>query len=218
MMLSDANQVTNAVADEPTSGLDSQTAWSICKLLRKLVDSGQTVLCTIHQPSAQIFSVFDRLLLLKNGAMVYFGEIGHDGSALIPYFEQRGTRMCLVGENPAEWLLEVTQNSAKDSDESFWAKEWMSSQERQAMMEQLVSLTESSVEPSDVPLSPLEGGEFAAPFAQQLLLLVVRLFRDQWRSPTYLYTKAATCTGLVSCLPRDKYRINTSLTDIPGSH
>lgn len=38
--------------DEPTSGLDSQTAWSICTLLRKLANNGQAILCTIHQPSA----------------------------------------------------------------------------------------------------------------------------------------------------------------------
>ncbi|KAI0205288.1 P-loop containing nucleoside triphosphate hydrolase protein [Astrocystis sublimbata] len=37
--------------DEPTSGLDSQTAWSICSLLRKLAANGQTVLYTIYQPS-----------------------------------------------------------------------------------------------------------------------------------------------------------------------
>lgn len=37
--------------DEPTSGLDSQTAWSICQLMRKLANNGQAILCTIHQPS-----------------------------------------------------------------------------------------------------------------------------------------------------------------------
>ena len=35
--------------DEPTSGLDSQTAWSVATLIRKLSDSGQAILCTIHQ-------------------------------------------------------------------------------------------------------------------------------------------------------------------------
>lgn len=44
--------------DEPTSGLDSQTAWSIITLIRKLSDNGQAILCTIHQPSAQVLPVF----------------------------------------------------------------------------------------------------------------------------------------------------------------
>lgn len=60
--------------DEPTSGLDSQTSWAICDLIEKLARSGQAVLCTIHQPSAMLFSRFDRLLLLQaGGKTVYFG-------------------------------------------------------------------------------------------------------------------------------------------------
>lgn len=60
--------------DEPTSGLDSQTSWTIIKLIKKLTRAGQAVLCTIHQPSATLFSNFDRLLLLaRGGKTVYFG-------------------------------------------------------------------------------------------------------------------------------------------------
>ncbi|KAJ7182527.1 ABC-2 type transporter-domain-containing protein [Mycena crocata] len=50
--------------DEPTSGLDSQTAWSICQLMRKLANHGQAILSTIHQPSAILMQEFDRLLFL----------------------------------------------------------------------------------------------------------------------------------------------------------
>ena len=63
--------------DEPTSGLDSQTAWSICQLMRKLADHGQAILCTIHQPSALLMQEFDRLLFLQRGGKtVYFGDLG----------------------------------------------------------------------------------------------------------------------------------------------
>jgi len=53
--------------DEPTSGLDSQSSWAIIAFLRKLADSGQAVLATIHQPSAILFQEFDRLLFLAKG-------------------------------------------------------------------------------------------------------------------------------------------------------
>jgi ATP-binding cassette subfamily G (WHITE) protein 2 (SNQ2) len=53
--------------DEPTSGLDAQSAWNIVRFLRKLADSGQAILCTIHQPSSLLFESFDRLLLLQTG-------------------------------------------------------------------------------------------------------------------------------------------------------
>jgi ABC-type multidrug transport system ATPase subunit len=61
--------------DEPTSGLDGQSAFNIVRFMRRLVDGGQAVLCTIHQPSAVLFDAFDSLLLLaKGGHMAYFGE------------------------------------------------------------------------------------------------------------------------------------------------
>ena len=62
--------------DEPTSGLDSQTSWAILNLLERLSKAGQSILCTIHQPSAILFQRFDRLLLLaERGRTVYFGEL-----------------------------------------------------------------------------------------------------------------------------------------------
>ena len=87
--------------DEPTSGLDSQSAWGITSFLRELADAGQAIVCTIHQPSAELFQVFDRLLLLrKGGQTVYFGDIGPRSAVMIDYFERNGARKCSDDENP----------------------------------------------------------------------------------------------------------------------
>ena len=94
--------------DEPTSGLDSDTAWSICTLLRKLAHNKQTILCTIHQPSGVLFQMFDTLLFLSHGKSVYFGDIGVNSKTMTAYFEKRGVRQCAPDGNPAEWLLDVT--------------------------------------------------------------------------------------------------------------
>ena len=48
--------------DEPTSGLDSFMAESIVKLIRKLALANRTILCTIHQPTSEVFALFDRLI------------------------------------------------------------------------------------------------------------------------------------------------------------
>lgn len=56
------------LCDEPTSGLDSTTALRIIRLLKKEAhDNKMTIICTIHQPSAELFNEFDRLLLLHEG-------------------------------------------------------------------------------------------------------------------------------------------------------
>lgn len=86
--------------DEPTSGLDSQSAWAICAVMKKLSSYGQSVLATIHQPSAVLFEQFDRLLFLaKGGRTVYFGDIGQRSHTLLDYFQTNGARPCEESEN-----------------------------------------------------------------------------------------------------------------------
>lgn len=53
--------------DEPTSGLDARAAVIVMRTVRNTVDTGRTVVFTIHQPSIEIFEAFDELLLMKRG-------------------------------------------------------------------------------------------------------------------------------------------------------
>ncbi|KAL0584637.1 hypothetical protein ABG067_005522 [Albugo candida] len=94
--------------DEPTSGLDARSAKLIMDGVRKVADSGRTVVCTIHQPSYEVFSIFDNLLLLKRGGeTVYFGPLGDSCRDLIEYFEAiPGIPPITEGYNPATWMLE----------------------------------------------------------------------------------------------------------------
>lgn len=56
---------------------------------------------SIHQPSSELFQIFDRLLLLrKGGQTTYFGDLGENSSTLISYFERNGARTCDQHENP----------------------------------------------------------------------------------------------------------------------
>jgi ABC-type multidrug transport system ATPase subunit len=59
--------------DEPTSGLDSSTALRIMNVLKKEASRGMTILATIHQPSAELFTIFDRCISLSEGYTIYSG-------------------------------------------------------------------------------------------------------------------------------------------------
>lgn len=74
--------------DEPTSGLDARAAAIVMRTVRNTVDTGRTVVCTIHQPSIDIFEAFDELLLMKiGGQMIYAGPLGRHSQSVIDYFE-----------------------------------------------------------------------------------------------------------------------------------
>ncbi|KAM5564592.1 pleiotropic drug resistance protein 1-like [Rosa sericea] len=96
--------------DEPTSGLDARAAAIVMRTVRNTVNTGRTVVCTIHQPSIDIFDAFDEMLLLKwGGEEIYVGPLGHQSSQLIEYFEGiSGVPKMNEGYNPATWMLEVT--------------------------------------------------------------------------------------------------------------
>ena len=59
------------------SGLDSYQAAQVLETLRKLADQGKTVIAVVHQPSQHTFQLFDDLLLLSEGKLMYFGEISN---------------------------------------------------------------------------------------------------------------------------------------------
>jgi ABC-type multidrug transport system ATPase subunit len=61
--------------DEPTSGLSSRDSENIMDLLKELTLRGKLIFVVIHQPSSDIFNLFDQLLLLDQGGKpIYYGN------------------------------------------------------------------------------------------------------------------------------------------------
>ncbi|KAL5156634.1 ABC transporter G family member 36 [Glycine soja] len=101
--------------DEPTSGLDARAAAIVMRTVRNTVDTGRTVVCTIHQPSIDIFEAFDELLLMKRGGQViYSGPLGRNSHKIIEYFEAIPEVPKIKDKyNPATWMLEVSSMAAE---------------------------------------------------------------------------------------------------------
>ncbi|OAY47212.1 ABC transporter G family member 7 isoform X2 [Manihot esculenta] len=90
-------------ADEPTTGLDAFQAERVMETLRQLAQDGHTVICSIHQPRSSVYSKFDDIVLLTEGALVYAGP-AHDEP--LAYFSKFGYH-CPDHVNPAEFLADL---------------------------------------------------------------------------------------------------------------
>ncbi|KIK95039.1 hypothetical protein PAXRUDRAFT_11683 [Paxillus rubicundulus Ve08.2h10] len=188
--------------DEPTSGLDSQSAWAIMTFLRELADDGQAILCTIHQPSAELFQVFDRLLLLrKGGQTVYLGDIGEGCSTLLEYFERNGAPHCDPAANPAEYMLDVIGAGATAISCTDWYQVWKSSPEASELD---LEIERIHVQGRARPLESDSGihSGFATSWMNQFSALTKRGFESYWRNPTYISGKLVLniAAGLLNSL------------------
>eukprot|EP01062_Namystynia_karyoxenos_P081293 TRINITY_DN889_c0_g1_i3.p1 TRINITY_DN889_c0_g1~~TRINITY_DN889_c0_g1_i3.p1 ORF type:complete len:649 (+),score=173.48 TRINITY_DN889_c0_g1_i3:83-1948(+) len=92
--------------DEPTSGLDSWNAMHLVQMLKQLAAAGCLVMCTIHQPSSEVFALFDRVILLASGSTIYDGAVAD----LNPHLAAHGHQM-QAHSNPADFVMLLLQKT-----------------------------------------------------------------------------------------------------------
>lgn len=168
--------------DEPTTGLDSRTALNIMRLVKKIAQTGRAVLCTIHQPSAQIFYLFDRLVLLQTGGKeAFFGDLGLEASYLIDYLEANapGNPTIPLRMNPADWMLQVLGAGNEQQAVDFNAIYEQSGQSQRAHdnCEQLMTRMKTSKMDKTVLLE-----KYAVGFGTQLWATAARGYTSHWRN------------------------------------
>ncbi|KAJ5972447.1 CDR ABC transporter [Penicillium vulpinum] len=177
--------------DEPTSGLDGQSAMLIARLLRRLADSGQAILCTIHQPAAELIDQFDELYLLSRGGnLVYDGALGTRCHKAIQYF-QPNSRPCGPEENPAEYFLAVIGAGSRNDAHVDWASLWNDSQQAKEREKVEQSLVPASGQAPQLEKQSL----YSVPFHVQLWVVVQRTWLYYWREPDYVTSKLWMSVG-----------------------
>lgn len=99
--------------DEPTSGLDSYSAYNLIKLLQTVAALNTTILCTIHQPSSEVFFLFDSVIFMSGGRIFYQGPVNE----IVSHFSKHGFA-CPENFNPADYIMFVVQTEATEKLES----------------------------------------------------------------------------------------------------
>ncbi|XP_022860438.1 pleiotropic drug resistance protein 2-like isoform X2 [Olea europaea var. sylvestris] len=169
--------------DEPTSGLDARAAAIVMRTVRNTVDTGRTVVCTIHQPSIDIFEAFDELLLMKRGGqVVYGGPLGHHSCLLIEYFQSiPGVPKINEGYNPATWMLEISTPAVEAQLNVEFAEIYANSdlyRRTQALIKQISSPAPGS---SDLYFPT----KYAQSFISQCKACFWKHYLSYWRHPQY---------------------------------
>src|SRR5690606_15297663 len=155
------------------------------RLLRRLADKGQAVLCTIHQASPQALEQFDRILAVQPGGRTYyFGEIGRGGERVLEYFEDYGL---VIDEGKAlgDLLMDagsgraVVRRDGADTAED-WGDVWAASSEAETVLAEVNEIHASEKETSSSPSS--DHNTDTASTLTQCRLLTVRTFKQYWRT------------------------------------
>ncbi|KAL6199774.1 hypothetical protein ACLB2K_029557 [Fragaria x ananassa] len=141
--------------DEPTSGLDARAAAIVMRTVRNTVDTGRTVVCTIHQPSIDIFEAFDEA---------------------IP-----GVPKIKDGYNPATWMLEVSSAAVEAQNNIDFAEVYANSELYRSVQEQIKELSTPVPGSKDLYFAT----QFSQSFATQCKACFWKQHWSYWRNSHY---------------------------------
>ncbi|XP_040864580.1 ABC transporter G family member 1 isoform X3 [Glycine max] len=206
--------------DEPTSGLDSAASYYVMRRIATLAQNDhiqRTVIVSIHQPSSEVFQLFNSLCLLSLGKTVYFGP----ASAATEFFASNGFP-CPPLMNPSDHLLK-TINKDFDQDievglagtKSMPTEEvihillnsYKSSERNQEVQNEVAVLSKKDT-------SSLDMKRGNAGFLNQCLVLTKRSFINMYRDLGYYWLRLVIYIALAITLATVFYDLGTSYDSI----
>ncbi|CAD5190270.1 unnamed protein product [Musa acuminata subsp. malaccensis] len=169
--------------DEPTTGLDARAAAIVMRTVRKAADTGRTIVCTIHQPSIDIFEAFDELLLMKKGGqLIYGGPLGKLSKTMIQYFEGiSGVPKIRDGQNPATWMLDVTSPNMEYKLGVDFGNIFRNSSAYKRNMKMVDEMSKRQSNAEDIHFT----SKYAKGFWSQCVSCLWKQHRSYWKNPEH---------------------------------
>ncbi|KAJ8775181.1 hypothetical protein K2173_020185 [Erythroxylum novogranatense] len=189
--------------DEPTSGLDSAASYYVMNRIARLGHKDglrRTVIASIHQPSSDVFQLFDTLCLLSSGKTVYFGP----ASAANEFFASNGFP-CPTLQNPSDHFLKtINKDFERDLEEGVsnaisteeviltLTNSFKSSENYQRVQAEVAEIRKLSYASFILDeCGGLEKDKSHAGLITQCIVLTQRSFVNMYRDPGYYWLRLA---------------------------
>ncbi|KAG0559801.1 hypothetical protein KC19_10G129800 [Ceratodon purpureus] len=220
--------------DEPTSGLDSAAAYFVVSTLKNLAKDGRTVISVIHQPSSEVFALFDNLALLSKGRTVYFGE-----AASASEFFAASNYPCPPMQSPSDHYLAIINadfDTVKSSLKSLQVDDDVEVVDPLLLKtrkntEEVVKMLSAAYQQSEYAtatrarISQIQsecsgrggltrGNKGSASFYRQCMTLTKRSFVNMTRDPGYYWLRVAMYVMVGLCLGTIFWRVGFQYSSI----
>lgn len=169
--------------DEPLSGLDSYAAYTLVVALKELAQANVPVLCTVHQPSSEIFAMFDDVIMLHAGEITFHGP----SNRISAHFEALGFP-CPSNFNPADHVMFRMQKESMDKMREIKDR-WLSCDTFLKMQGKIQALQSRQTGTAEhIARGSLPSGRSTG-FCKQLGMLLAREVRGTLRNKGILYAR-----------------------------
>ncbi|RXG68225.1 Protein white [Armadillidium vulgare] len=167
--------------DEPTTGLDSFMAQTIVSAMKDLSSMGKTIISTIHQPSSEVFALFDRVLLLSEGRLAYLGLT----SDALKFFSGMG-KTCPLNYNPADFFISTLAIKPGEEEESLaFTREICDTFEKSEDMRAIEEAAKNNMTSSD----NVQEDDLKKTFCEQIPIFLREHLSGMYRCDTFFITK-----------------------------
>ncbi|KAM7344612.1 ATP-binding cassette sub-family G member 1-like isoform 2-T2 [Cochliomyia hominivorax] len=177
--------------DEPTTGLDEYSALQCVTLLKNLAESGRTIICSIHAPSARMLQIFDHLYVLADGECVYQGSTTN----ILTYLMKIGLE-CPITYNPADFVIEVAAREYGDYHKEMVNEiqngkiyKWLPIETDIERKDQISHFNSDTVEDFELEISTILRKCTKTPWLLEYKILFNRMLKQMWRDKSYIKLK-----------------------------